>query len=68
MDITIEELNEILKDYQNKPNKDVVKAIEVLKEDFEKTKNAIIKLTYHLDSVEELYNKLADELEKRSNG
>lgn len=64
----VKELNEIIKDYQNKQNKDLVKALEVLKEDFEKTKNAIINLTYHLDTVEDLYNKLADELEKRSNG
>lgn len=60
-----EEIIELLKDYKNVSNKDLTGALEFLNEDFNKTKDLIIKLTYHLDSTENSYNKLLDELKKR---
>jgi hypothetical protein len=61
-----EEVLEILKDYKNKSNKDLVSTLDFLKEDFEKTKNLIVKLTYHLDSTESSYNKILEEINKRT--
>jgi hypothetical protein len=58
---------EILGDYKNKSNKDLLFALEFLKIDFEKTKDILIKLTYHLDSTENAYNKIFDEYNKRVN-
>ncbi len=63
-----EEIKEILKNHKNKPNKDLVVVMDYLKEDFDKTKDLIIKLTHHLDGVEKEYNKVYDEYRKRLNG
>jgi hypothetical protein len=65
--ITSEEVLEILKDYKNSSNKDLEKTMDFLNEDFEKTKDLIIKLTYHLDNTEISYNKVFDEYNKRMN-
>jgi len=56
---------EILKDYKNASNKEIMDVMNFLIEDFEKTKGLIIKLTHHLDSTENSYNKLLDEYKKR---
>jgi DNA anti-recombination protein RmuC len=61
-----EEVLEILKDYKNKSNKDLVSALDFLKEDFEKTKDILVKLTYHLESTENSYNKILEEINKRT--
>jgi hypothetical protein len=60
-----EEILELLKDYKNASNKELTSALEFLDEDFNKTKELIVKLTYHLDSTENTYNKLLEELKKR---
>lgn len=60
-----EEIIELLKDYKNSSNKELKDAMDFLNEDFNKTKDLIIKLTYHLDSTENSYNKLLEELKKR---
>ena len=57
---------EIANDCENKPNKDLISARDVLMEEFEKTKQFIIDLTRHLDAVENLYNKVNDEIKKRN--
>ena len=62
-----EQVIEIIKDYKNKSNKDLTDALKFLSEDFDKTKSLIVKLTYHLDSTESSYNKLLDEINKRTN-
>jgi DNA anti-recombination protein RmuC len=62
-----EEILEILKDYKNKSNKDLISALDFLNNDFVKTKDLIVKLTYHLDSTETSYNKLLEEINKRVN-
>jgi DNA anti-recombination protein RmuC len=60
-----ENLTEIIKDYKNKSNKDIFLALDFLYEDFNKTKELLVKLTYHLDSTENSYNKLLDEINNR---
>jgi hypothetical protein len=60
-----EKLLEILKDYKNKSNKDLISALDYLYDDFNKTKDLIIKLTTHLDTTEVSYNKLLEEINKR---
>jgi galactitol-specific phosphotransferase system IIB component len=60
-----ERILEIANDVKNKSNKDLFVAINELNEEFEKTKTLIVNLTRHLDSVENLYNEINDEIEKR---
>lgn len=61
-----EEVLGILKDYKNKSNKDLIGALDFLKDDFEKTKDILVKLTYHLESTENSYNKILEEINKRT--
>ena len=60
-----EKILEILKDYKNKSNKDLISAFDFLYEDFNKTKDLIVKLTLHLDTTEFSYNKLLEEINNR---
>jgi hypothetical protein len=50
---------------ENSSNKDLVDVRDFLIEEYTKTKEIIIDLTKHLDGVQELYNKVNNELEKR---
>lgn len=61
-----EKLKKIILEYDSRPNSDLVKAMDFLQEDFEETKKTLIKLTRHLDGVENLYNKLLKEYNKRN--
>lgn len=63
----LKKAQEIISDYKNKSNKDITFALDYLNNDFEFTKQTILKLTEHLDEVELLYNKLLDEYKLRSN-
>jgi hypothetical protein len=56
---------DILNKYKNKSNKDLLEVLDFLNEDFNKTKELIIKLTHHLDSTEISYNKVLEEINKR---
>jgi len=58
---------EIIKNYKSSPNKDLIFILEKLQTDFDQTKNAIIKLTHHLDKVESTYNLVLSEYKKRTN-
>ena len=58
---------EILKSYKNSSNKELSDVMDFLNEDFQKTKDLIVKLTYHLDSTEDAYNKVFEEYKKRVN-
>jgi hypothetical protein len=60
-----EKLIEVAEDAKNKSNKDLFIAVNDLYTEHEKTKNLIIELTRHLESVETLYNKVNIEIEKR---
>jgi len=56
---------EIATDVKNKSNKDLTSALGELYSEHEKTKNLIIDLTRHLESIEELYDKVNNEIGKR---
>jgi hypothetical protein len=55
----------IANDSENSSNKDLVDVRDFLINEYTQTKDLIIDLTKHLDGVEELYNKVNNELEKR---
>jgi hypothetical protein len=61
----VEKLIDVAKDYENKSNKDLFDAVNLLYEEHEKTKELIIELTKHLENVEYYYNKVNDEVGKR---
>jgi hypothetical protein len=60
-----EKVIKIIKDYKSSSNKDLELAMDFIKEDFDFTKESIIKLTNHLDKLELSYNTLLNEHEKR---
>jgi len=60
-------VSQIIKEHKSSSNKDLVFALEFIKEDFELTKDSLIKLTHHLDKLEISYNLLLDEMNKRTN-
>jgi hypothetical protein len=61
-----EDLLEIIRDYKNRPSKDLEKVLNYLNEDFEITKKGIIDLTKHLDKIEVLYNTIHKEYVSRN--
>jgi len=61
-----EKLLEITKDVKNKSNKDLFIVVNELYDEFENTKQLIIDLTRHLESVELLYNEVNDEIQNRT--
>ena len=56
------------KDFNNLPNSKLVEFMDRLSTEFESTKKNIISLTYHLDNVEALYDKILKVYEIRKNG
>jgi len=58
-------MEKTLKNYKDKANKEILEEMALLKEEFEKTKSLIFNLTHHLDSVENEYNKLNNEIKIR---
>jgi hypothetical protein len=61
----INKVIEISNDAENKSNKDLITARDILMEEFDKTKDLIINLTKHLEGVEEMYDKVNNEMKKR---
>lgn len=61
-----ERVVQIIKEHKSRPNKDLTIAMDFLKEDFEKTKESLLKLTNHLDKVESSYNLLLKEYQSRN--
>jgi len=57
----------IVKEYKSQPNKDLVFAMDFIQNDFNSTKETIIKLTEHLDKLEITYNTILQEYENRMN-
>jgi len=57
----------VLLDYKNSTNQDLKDSMDFINIDFERTKEDIVKLTYHLDGLERAYNKLLEEYQKRNN-
>lgn len=60
-----EKVLNIVKDYKSQSNKDLIFAMDFMKDDFEQTKETLIKLTHHLDKVELTYNTILKEYESR---
>jgi len=58
---------EFFKEYKDKPTKEILDVMKVLKDEFDKTKNIIVDLTNHLESVERKFNLLDKEVDKRNN-
>lgn len=61
-----EKVLRIVKDYKSSNNKDLVFALDFIKDDFEDTKTNLIKLTNHLDKLENTYNLILKEYEERT--
>jgi hypothetical protein len=61
----LEKLISVVEDVENKSNKDLFDAQNILIEEFDKTKQLILDLTKHLESVETLYDKVNNEIGKR---
>lgn len=57
---------DVIDDVTNKSNKDLFITLEQLSNEFENTKQLIIDLTRHLESIEDSYNKVNKEIEKRT--
>jgi hypothetical protein len=62
-----EKLLNIIKDYKNCSNKDLVLVMDHLQEDFEYTKNLVLRGTEQLDRIENTYNMILKEYQKRLN-
>mgnify|MGYP000500426603 FL=1 len=60
-----EKLVEIVSSPDVKSNKDLNECLEILNDEFEKTKTLILSFTKHLDAVEEAYDKINNELNER---
>ena len=58
---------EIIKEYKERSNKDLKLAMDFIKEDFDLTKENLLKLSNHLDKLENTYNLLHKEYTDRNN-
>ena len=58
---------EIIKDYKSKSNKELKFVLDLINEDFELTKNSLLKLSEHLDKLETTYNVILKEYQVRTN-
>jgi len=67
VEMSTDKVLEILSEYKKRPNKDLIAVMNFLYDDFEKTKDLILKLTHHLDTTENSYNKILEEINKRTN-
>ena len=63
----IEKLSEIVNDFKNHSNKDLILAMDSLNKEFETTKESVIKLTFYLDNLENTYNTILKEYRERTN-
>ncbi len=57
---------EIVQNVKNKPNKDLLESRDLLNAEFNKTKDLIISLTRHLESVQSSYDIINKEIGKRT--
>jgi hypothetical protein len=60
-----EKLQEVLKTYSKKSNKDLAQTLVVLEKDFNMIKSLLLDLTETLNDIETTYDAVYDELEKR---
>jgi DNA-dependent RNA polymerase auxiliary subunit epsilon len=64
--IDIDKVIDIVADIKSKPNKELTQVMDFLAQDFEETKKLIVELTYHIDNIENLYNKVLKEYQTRN--
>ena len=62
-----QKLKEVIENFKDSSNKDIVSALDFLSKEHESVKQTILKLTYYFDEVEKSYNKLLEEYQKRNN-
>lgn len=60
-----ENITTVLSDLKNLPNAKLVEMMDKLSEEFDVIKSNIIASTYHLDKVEETYNRILKEFDSR---
>jgi hypothetical protein len=60
-----EKVLKIVKDYKSHSNKDLIFAMDFIQEDFNLTKETLIRLSTHLDKLETTYNLILKEYENR---
>jgi len=65
--IEIQNIIEQQKNLNDLPNSKLIEFMDVLSLEFEGTKKNIISLTYDLDNMEILYNKILKTYQKRKN-
>jgi hypothetical protein len=63
-----EKIADIVKDYKNKSNKDIVKVLDFLNTEFDETKSKILMLSNYLDKIEGTYNTILKEHNSRNGG
>ena len=61
-----DKINNIVNNLSDSSNSEIIYALDYLNVDFEQTKDAIVRMTKHLDTVEVVYDKLLKELENRT--
>jgi|TARA_R110000796_G_scaffold169932_2_gene286768 hypothetical protein len=58
-------MSEFFKEYKEKSNNEILEVMQTLKDEFERSKNVMIELTYHIDDIEKKFNVLNEEIKKR---
>jgi len=61
-----ENIIQTLGELKNLPNAKLIEMMDKLSIEFEVTKSNIINTTYHLDKVEETYNRILKEFDSRN--
>jgi len=57
---------EFFKEYETRPNKELLDMLTLLKKEFDKTKGTILELSHHLDDVESKFKLIDSEIKKRN--
>lgn len=57
---------EIIENYKDKSNKDLIFVMDFIKKDFDLTKESVLKLTNHLDKLEKTYDIILKEYNART--
>lgn len=60
-----EKIIKVVNSAENATNNDLITAKSEIKEEFDKTKELIIELTRHLDTLAEMFEKVHEEHKKR---
>lgn len=61
----LEEIAKNQRELQNLPNAKLVEMLDFLSQEFDDTKDHLIKMTYYLDNIELMYNNILKEHESR---